>query len=71
MAYELQGSDAGSPASVYRKPVARRPYGEIRKTKPHQAGYVARMTEAADSAVAQRFLLLRDASRIIQQATAP
>jgi hypothetical protein len=36
----------------------------------NQAGYVTRVTEAANSLVAQRFLLQRDAERIIQQAAA-
>jgi len=35
-----------------------------------QAAYVAKVTQAANSLVAQRFLLQRDADRIIQQATA-
>ena len=35
-----------------------------------QAGYVATVTQAANSLVAQRFLLQRDADRIIQKATA-
>jgi hypothetical protein len=64
----------GSYIPFHRTEAARTAAGDARPSLESlygtQAGYVAAVTKAANGLVAQRFLLQRDADRLIQQASA-